>query len=717
MTTSEYLSASPFAAGVFTAGAEPPVTVGTALVAPFAEAMTAEWEDLDRQAVDALAAELDDDEFEEAVRALGEEAAGRHLRGAATWSAESDAPAMAAEETRQWLESVAAEAGRMLGRLEEHFADRTLDSLREGELESVAGLDPAGPLAAQEQFFKSVLNKARKLASGVRNLAAKGLKAVAKIMPLGKLFGILRQLIKPLLRRVLDKAIGKLPAAVRPIATRLAARFTGEAESAPDLAAEFDRQLADAVLAPNDAALEHLLAEAADTGETGGDPLRDLDAARARLARELTDAEPNQPPAAQMEQFLPAVMAARPAIRLAMGVVGREKIVNILGNGIAQLIKGMVGPEAARLLSRHIASAGLGLLGLEAETGADPGLGAEALVATVEDTVHEVLALPPEQLGDELLVAAETQAAFAEAAARHLPAAVLRPEVVESESEGEHGFWVMMPRATRPCYRFKKYSQVLPVRISRPIARSVAMAGGDTLESRLLDAGVQSWPVTAELEVYELLDGANPGHLAAYEVGDLADIAAAAGEFEELSAATATALARNPRLAGSGRRRRFYRLRVGRRALRRHRLFALRLDLTAAQPVLGVHLRVGERDAHTLAGHLDKGEMVQVVALVRRLVGPAAQQRLAERLTKLLTRHGVRLDSGAAGLAGRLADGIVAGVSAQLPAAATTLTQAAKDPAAGVTLTYRFTFPDRDGIGTAAPPAPTLTVRPGLHHD
>ncbi|MEV6847951.1 hypothetical protein [Actinoplanes sp. NPDC051411] len=702
---------------------------GATLLTPFAESISLDRGELDREAADALFAELDDEEFEESVRALADEAAGRHLRSIGTWSAESGAPALATDETEQWMGSVAAEADRMLGRLAEHFADRPVDSLRDGECEAVAGLPldetgPEGPLAAQEQFFKSLLKKATSLASGVKKLATKGFQALGRLLPLGKLFDILRRLVRPLLQRVLSQAIGKLPAQFRPLATKLAARFGGSlGEAENDLAGEFDRRLAEVVLTGNEAAIEQSLAEAdQEAREESGGPqaLHDLDAARARLAGRLAEAAPEQPLTAQLEQFIPVVMAAKPLIKMAIGIIGREKIVNFVGDRIAVLLKGMAGPEPAKFLSRHIASAGLGLLGLEAEAAGTATLGAEALVATTEDTISEVLELPPALLGDELLLEAEIQEAFAAAAARHLPAAALRPEVVEGESEGEHGVWVMMPRAGRPCYRFKQYSRVVPVRISRPIARSVVMAGGDTLERRLLDAGVAGWPVTAEMEIYELLDGAGPGHLAAYEVGDLADLPVAAREFEELTAPAATALAHNPRLAYTGRRghggRRYYRLRVGGRPLRRHRLFGLALDLTSPQPVLRVHLRIGEREAHLLAGHLDQQQMVQVVSTVRAIVGPAAQQRLGERLERLLTKHGMpQAAGGGRKLSGQLADAIVGAVSAQLPAAAATLSRAAKDPAAGITLTFAFAYPDRAAIGTAAPAGPTLTIRPGLH--
>ena len=43
------------------------------------------------------------------------------------------------------------------------------------------------------------------------------------------------------------------------------------------------------------------------------------------------------------------------------------------------------------------------------------------------------MTLPPESFEHELLLEAEVQDAFGEAVARHLPAAVLRPELAERE--------------------------------------------------------------------------------------------------------------------------------------------------------------------------------------------------------------------------------------------------------------------------------------------
>ena len=191
------------------------------------------------------------------------------------------------------------------------------------------------------------------------------------------------------------------------------------------------------------------------------------------------------------------MMAAMKLIKLGVKVIGRQGVVGFIAKLLAKLIQGMVGEPAARTLSQHIADAGLRLLGLEAERRRDPTLGAEALVAATEDTVREVLSMPAESLENELLLEAAVQEAFEAAAVRHFPAEVLRPELTEASEaeEGERGIWIMFPRAARPHYRYKKYTVIRPVQITRSLARSVILTDGETLEDRLLDAGSRGWPV------------------------------------------------------------------------------------------------------------------------------------------------------------------------------------------------------------------------------
>lgn len=724
---------TPFAAAhVITAVTGRPTEAARgALDAPFAESMEHDPAG-EVDAAEVLRSELADEAFEEALEALADEAAARHLRAGSTWSPESEVPVLGTSELEQWLESLAAESDRVLGVLETHFADRPVESLQDGELESVsgyAGPDGTGfasPMDAQEQFLKSLVNKAKKVARGVAKIAKKGVSALGKILPLGRLFAMLRRLVRPLLRRVLGTAIGRLPAALRPLATKLATRFGGAGESADpqeSIGESFDRLVTELALAPNEAVpergLAELEAEAGDSGPgSGEDPQHALDVARARLTRELVTVPAGEPPTAQLQQFIPAVMAAMPLIRTGVRIVGRQRVVGVVAAAIAQLIKGMVGDQAAQQLSRHIADTGLKVLGLEAEHGVGT-LGTEALAAAAEDTVRDVMALSPEAFADDRLLEAEVQRAFTEAAAQHLPATVLRPEIVERESGDEHAFWVMMPRATRPRFRYKKYGRVIPVRITRPAARAVVLSGGETLEHQLLDEGASSWPVGAELEVYELLDGSALGHLAAFESEDQDDVAATTTEFEELTETAAAVLAGNPRLAAAHpagrRRRRYYRLRVAGRPLRRHRVVSLRLDLTAARPVLTVHVHVGEREAHAIAAHLEGSRMPQVLAVLRGVLGSAARRVIATRVQRMLRRRAVPTTPDAAGrLAQRLAEAMLQAVSQQLPAAAPALSTAAKDAASGLTLSFAFTFDDARSLAGAAPGQPTLSIRPGV---
>jgi hypothetical protein len=215
------LLSSPFAGADLTATAEAgPASasaVASALTTPFSEALASLAEsDLEAEAFAALTAEFEDEEFTEALEALVSEAAARHLASTGSWSHESGAMQLAHTEVEQWLATVGAEADRQLAELEAHFGDRPVDSVSESEIDAFgAGGERAAldsPVNAQEQFFKALLDKAKKVVKGAVKLAKTGIKAVGKLLPTGKIFAALRKLVGPLLKRVLAKAIGKLPA-------------------------------------------------------------------------------------------------------------------------------------------------------------------------------------------------------------------------------------------------------------------------------------------------------------------------------------------------------------------------------------------------------------------------------------------------------------------------------------------------------------------------
>jgi hypothetical protein len=277
-----------------------------------------------------------------------------------------------------------------------------------------------------------------------------------------------------------------------------------------------------------------------------------------------------------------------------------------------------------------------------------------------------------------------------------------------------------MPRVTRPCYRYRKYSRVFQVPISRPQARIVVLRHGDTLEERLVDGGVRSWPVTAEIHLYETLPGGVTGHLAAFEDN------AEPQEFEALTPDTAAALLGQPGLGRpswpAGRQfpqqPRLFRLVTPGVRVRRHRpRFAVRLTVDGTRPTLRVHLRLGERVAHLLLGQLDQQGHAQAIALIRGVLGPTARQSLARRLLRASQHspNGALSPERVIVVAAHIAEAILATLAKQLPNAAPSLRSAAQDPARGLTLT--FAFPLTGDLRGNLPGEPTMTIRPGYHRD
>jgi len=715
---------SPFAGGtqLLEGPATALVATPSALSAsPFLEGLAmADELELDRAATEALSADLEDEEFDEALEALVDEVAARHLAATASWSSESEAYSLATNEVEAWMSTVAGEVDSLLGELEAHFGDRMPQSLTEDEVEAYGrqllaarqGLD-----AVTEQFLGGVLKKASRLAKGVAKVAAKGLSVVGKLLPTGKLFGLLAKLVRPLLRKVLAQAINKLPPSVRGQASGLAKKFGAEGEAFESESLHFDAALAEAALSGSEAGVERVVSEQeAEAVEEARDVMGELDAARARLIRELQGAEPGEAPIEQVERFIPAVMAAMPLIRMGVKVVGRPRVVRFLADRLADLIKGYVGPQAARALATPIVDAGLRMLTLEAESA--PDLGAEALVSTMEDTIRSVVELPAESHDVDRRLEAEIQEAFAEAAARHLPRQFLRSDLDSFETEDEAGVWILMPRASRPCYRYRKYTGIHRVPVGRRLAREITTSDGETLEEQLLDAGVSEWPVTAEVHLYEAIPGTQLGHLATFEEAETS-------EFEELTPQAANLLTRRPGLgrmrppAGSPRRpapgQRFYRIRVPGVRLARRANVSVRADMSGTQPTVKIHVRFGEVAALRMSSQLAKGGATQVVALMRARFGPARRTLLAQVLTRRL--GGAVTAAQAQALSNHMAEAVIATLAKELPQAATALSAAVRDPARGITLTYLFTFPNKAAVTGGTPEAPTLTIRPGWHRD
>jgi hypothetical protein len=723
---------SPFLGEGFRADTTPPPFAATVpmpgLASPFAESYVDAPGSTGERLVDQVLTELDDESFEDAVANLIDEAAALHL--STPWASEAGAGNVPVDA---WGRRIVADAQRLLEHVEQTFAERTPESITEAEIDRAgaeAVRDPASP--AMEQLFGSILGAIKKGINIAKSVAGKvastGLGVLAKFTGISQITGLLKRLVEPLVKRVLAVAMRAIPASLQGPAKALAEKLgITVPATATEVVDEFNQRFAEALLAPNDAALEHVLA-AADEATTGAgeDPLGALDVARARLAEQLRTAPPGEAPVVQVEQFIPAVMAAMPLVRTAIGIIGRDRIKGLLATPLATFIAPFVGGRAAHALAPSIADAGMKLLKLEHEEPAT--LGSEALVAALEDSIHQVAALPAEALESDLRVGAEVQEAFAEAAARYLPSRVLRTDL--GGAADHDGGWVYMPRVNRGRYRYRAYTRPIRILVTRPIARTVVFAGGDTLEDRLLDAGVTAWPAEADVHLYEAVAGTQLGHIAAGESTDATE-GLATDDLGELTPEAAGVMLGSPAL---GRRahhghhgggihagQRFFRVVVaGAPARARHhvRRLSLHLDVTGTKPVLRVHLRIGEHAAHTIATQLDQRAVAQVVATMRRLLGPEARRAMAHRLGRLrgLATPPSPAATALQALADALAEAMLTSLANELPAAAPALAKAAQDPATGMTLTFAFTVNDRAELLAAKPGTPALTIRPGFHH-
>jgi len=710
----------------------PDLELEVSLESPFTDSyLFGDSEALDSQALEMLISELEDEEFTEALEALAEEAASRYMTSPASWNHELGVPVLDPTDAEQWVEAIGERADQLLAELEQRFIDRSVESVTDEELDEALEmafpeLEQFGdPLDVQDLFFGKLKKKLKKIARGAKNIVKKGIKLASKVLPLGIIYRRLRPIIKPLLKKVLASAIGRLPRSLREPARQLAQKYglkpASEFETEFEyFATEFDMSIAGALTDPDPQATERLESEAAfEASEIAAESniAEELDIARERLVQQLLEAEPDQPPLAAMEQFIP--LAILPIVKTGISLIGRTKVVNFIAGLLARLIQPVVGRQLAKPLSVQIADKGLSLLKLEAE-GEGERLGAEAIAAAVEETVSEIFSMPDELLENELYVEAAVQDAFHRSAARHIPGAFLRREIVDPESEKMRGVWVMMPRNTSPIYRYKKYSRVLPLRLTREMAREVVFSDGETLEERLIDGGETAWPVDVEVEAYDLLPLANLGHLASFETdGEYLPSHEAALEFDVLEEAGELPLPPDSERSPSrGRKRPLIRVRARGRRLRRKSPVSVRMDLSGSQPAVRLHVWVGERRAHAMSEQLQKQQHREVISSFKAITGPPMRRVVAKRLRSMFTRRNMSRDEATLfNLTNQVFDGLVAALSKQLPTMAVSLATAAKDPAVGLTVTAVFAFESQDAIGKGSLGSPTLTVRPGKHRD
>ncbi|TLP52411.1 hypothetical protein [Microbispora triticiradicis] len=506
----------------------PPLTVESPFLSQYRSGD--ELVDHEAEAAGELMAELSDPELDEALEDLIAEAEAEIARFGV-----EESPAAAARAARvlgRWVEPLAIESEAILEGLADALRTRDAGSVREDELMELAqrfeprGTD-LGPVF--EDFLRKIFRKATRVVKGAARLAKRGITAAARVLPIGQILRRLKGLVRPLLDRVLNVALDRLPPDLRPYAARLAQRFIKkpswpfpETEGAPasvdvrDLQSGFDAEIAALLLAPGEIEQEEVVAEAAAMARPGdADPLGELHEARESFITALERLEPGQDPTPLVEEFVPALL---PVLRLGIKLGGRSRVVRYLAKYIGRLIAPYAGPQVTPALSQAIVDAGLRLLTLEEPEEAEepaPRLAAEAFAGLVEDTVRRVCTLPEEELADEQALEEAAYEAFQEAVAANFPPAILDPASEYLETSRPYGMWLAMPRGRRACYR--KFSHVFPVRVTPQVARSIRTFGGRTLGRFLRDSLGRTGVVQGHLHLYQAVPGTRLSRLGSAE--------------------------------------------------------------------------------------------------------------------------------------------------------------------------------------------------------
>ena len=462
--------------------------------------------------------ELYDEQFNEAVSNLVDEAAAIYETNFANEQQDPHTAGYQAERLlKQHFAPLVAEAETMIRTVASELGKRNPDTLSEDEVETIVdGYHPSTEINPQFEewlggFLKKVVNKGLDLA---KNAAS----AVAKL-GLGPILNKLLALVKPMIKRVIESAINKLPLNLQPIARMLRDKlpFLKEFEegegSEPETAGtyevaeiqnEFNQGVANLLFAQTETEQDLEVARAANPpGAPDAYPVAELELARERFIDGLGQLKEGEDPTPQVENFLPALI---PVLKIGLKLAGRQRVVDFLANFLGKLIQKFVGPQYAPPLSKAIVDAGLRLLQLETTPQGESRTAASAVASTVEETVRRVAALPDYVLDNQELLEGAALEAFEQAAAANLPPVLSddtyrkRPEL----REHRRGFWHRCGRRYK-----KRLGPKIMARISPYKVASLETFDGSTVGEALEEqyAIAPGEELEAEVHLYEAMPG------------------------------------------------------------------------------------------------------------------------------------------------------------------------------------------------------------------
>jgi hypothetical protein len=461
--------------------------------------------------------ELYDEEFNEVLSNLVDEAAAIYKTHFPHEHEDPHAVGYQAERLlSQHFAPLAAEAETMFRTLAEELDRRDPNALSQDEIETI--VDRYRPSVELALSFEEFLGKLKTLTKKGLNLARQGVSAAAK-WGWGPILNKLLALVKPLIKRVIESAINKLPQNLQPIARTLRDKlpFLKELEESEEFVSaaaatyeiaeiqnEFNQQVANLLFAQTEVEQELEVTRAlTERGAPDAYPVAELERGRERFVENLGHLKEGEDPTPHLENFIPAIL---PALRIGIKLAGRKRVVDFLAKFLGKLIQKFVDPQHAPALSQAMVDVGLRLLQMEATPEAESRAAASAVAATVEETVRRVAALPDYILDNQELLEGSALEAFEQAAAANLPPVLSddtyrkRPELREHRK----GFWYRWGRGYK-----KRIGPRVTTRLSPHKAAALETFEGDSvgefLEEQLGIARGEE--VEALVHLYEAIPG------------------------------------------------------------------------------------------------------------------------------------------------------------------------------------------------------------------
>ena len=475
-----------------------------------------------------LLSELNDTEFRETLYELADEVEDTWRNKVSNEIAMgSNYIPFATQQAREYFAPVIMEAESMIDQVTQHFSGNNLADHSEASVETffeTLEFNHKQYTPAQEQFLGKIFNKVKSVVNKGVSLAKKGIAAIGKIMPIGIVLKKIKGLVKPLLDKVLKFAIGKLPKNLRPHARALAKKFLNletEEENANEsvqsedeldaIQTEFDNNIAQLVFSQGETDAENLVMnyessdetlERRNNYETGYANSPSLEAARQQFINELKDLQSGESPAPVIERFLPAAMVALyPVLKVAITIIGRQKVINFLAGLLAKLVGKYVPANVAQPLSAGIIDVGMGAIGFEVHETANADLAYEAIANTIEETVQNMSTLNETALNDTEELTMELLQSFEQAAANNFPSQYIKEELRKTKQKA---VWVAMPR-NLPVKFYKKFTHVYDINIDPQTASAVTTFRNLPLANFLRDKYSLdvSKPIKAKVHLYE----------------------------------------------------------------------------------------------------------------------------------------------------------------------------------------------------------------------